>query len=273
MTKATDWEAQTGRSWAEMYRQTDRSFAGLTQRLLECIAPLPGEAVLDVGCGAGELSLALARARPRAQVVGIDVSPDLLSAARSRGSRHGNVRFIEADAGRWHGDDFEPDLLVSRHGVMFFDDPIAAFAHLRVLAAAGASFVFSCFRPLRENPWMAELAQFLPSLGGRADPEAPGPFAFGDPHRVREVLARSGWREVDIITVDYAFVAGQGDDPVGDASAFFARIGPAATALGGLPETERQAAWQGIREWLTANRRDDIVAFPAAAWIVAARNG
>lgn len=272
MSKAIEWEAQTGRAWADLYRQTDRSFGELTQRLLKAIAPLPGKAVLDIGCGAGELSLALGRARPRAQVLGVDVSADLLAVAERRGGQHGNVRFVEADAATWHGGDFQPDLLVSRHGVMFFPDPVAAFSHLRVLSAPAAPLVFSCFRQFRENPWMAELVEFLPAVGERADPEAPGPFAFADPHRVRDVLTRAGWEAIDFITVDYAFIAGQGDDPVGDAMSFFARIGPAAAALRELAQDERDAAWERIRAWLEAHCSDGIVAFPAAAWIAVARS-
>ena len=82
MTSGYDWEDIVGRSWADMYAQTDRSFAGLTQRLLERISPLPGEAVLDIGCGAGELTLAMTRARPRAEIIGLDVSAHLLAVAR-----------------------------------------------------------------------------------------------------------------------------------------------------------------------------------------------
>ena len=91
MTNAADWQGDVGQSWAGMHAQLDRSFAGLTTRLLERIRPKPGEAVLDVGCGAGELSLAVARMRPRSRVIGIDLSPALIAAALGRGGQHGNA--------------------------------------------------------------------------------------------------------------------------------------------------------------------------------------
>ena len=116
MRTRTDWQEQVGRSWAEMYRQTDRSFAELTRRLVGRIADLPGEAILDIGCGAGELSLEVAGVRPRAQVVGLDVSPDLVVVAGTRARGLANLDFAIGDAGTWRREGFSPDLLVSRHG-------------------------------------------------------------------------------------------------------------------------------------------------------------
>ena len=138
MTTETDWRTQVGRSWAQNYALTDRSFAGLTQVLLDRAAPLVGKRVLDIGCGAGELSLALARQNPDAQILGIDISHDLIEVAQTRAADLANARFIEADAGAWRDPAFAADLVVSRHGVMFFADPVAAFANIRAGTGAGA---------------------------------------------------------------------------------------------------------------------------------------
>ena len=129
MTTGMDWQESVGRTWAQMYPQTDRSFSGLTDHLLARIAAHAGNTVLDIGCGAGEVSLAIARARPKAQVLGLDVSADLIAAARLRAGERSTLRFVEGDAGSWSEQGFKPDLLVSRHGVMFFPDPPKAFAH------------------------------------------------------------------------------------------------------------------------------------------------
>ncbi|HVR91271.1 MAG TPA: class I SAM-dependent methyltransferase [Novosphingobium sp.] len=271
MTSGYDWEDAVGRSWAEMYAQTDRSFAGLTQRLLERISPLPGETVLDIGCGAGELSLAIARARPRAEVIGLDVSAHLVAVAQRRSGTRETPRFVHGDAASWSQPGFAPDLLVSRHGVMFFDDPPAAFAHLHAIAAPETRMAFSCFRSPRDNRWATDLAEMLGLPP--ADPTSPGPFAFADPQRVEAILAAGGWRNVDCEPVDYAYVAGVGEDPVSDAAAFFARIGPAAAPLRALEGAACAEVESKLSRWLEAHRSGDMVVFGAAAWIVTAQRG
>ena len=270
MTTGMDWRAQVGTSWAAMYQQTDRAFAGLTQRLLERVSARAGAAVLDIGCGAGELSLAIARGRSRAEVIGLDVSADLIGVAQERAVNHTNAEFTLGDAATWQREGFAPDLLVSRHGVMFFEDPLSAFTHLRGISAPGASLVFSCFRNPRENHWASDIAELL-GLPPAADPHAPGPFAFADPQYVEPVLAGAGWLEIDFEPVDFAYIAGMGSDPVSQASAFFARIGPAALALRELEGDARTAAQARITEWLEVHRSGDLVALGAAAWIVTAR--
>lgn len=273
MTTGSDWQAQVGRTWAENFALTDRSFAGLTQRLLERIGERPGGQVLDLGCGAGELALAVARMRPGARVVGLDVSADLIAAAQARGNgQHGNVEFELGDAAAWRKAGFTPDLLVSRHGVMFFDDPVGAFSSIRQGSAAGASLVFSCFRAPSANPWAMGMAAQL-GLPPAADPRAPGPFAFADQDYVQGILVGAGWTEIEFEPVDFAYVAGMGEDPVEDAMRFFRRIGPAAPVLAALAGEARDEAEGKLRGWLEQHRSGNLVALSAAAWIVSARNG
>jgi SAM-dependent methyltransferase len=269
MTNKAEWQAQVGQTWAENYRLTDRAFAGLTQRLLERIAEREGHSVLDVGCGAGELALAIARARPGARVVGVDVSPELVAAAQQRGESHGNASFVHADAGAWREPGFAPDVVVSRHGVMFFDDPAAAFANLHDQASDEAELIFSCFRGPAENPWASELARIL-DLPSSPDRTAPGPFAFADPRHVEDVLAVGGWQGMAFEPANFAYIAGKGEDPVEDAMQMFRRIGPAAPALRALEGAALARAEGWIRDWLGEHRSGDLVAFPAAAWIVTA---
>ena len=110
MTTGTEWQGRVGRAWAELHERTDRSLAGLTERLLARIAGLPGSKVLDIGCGAGELSLAIARARPEAHVLGVDVSDDLVAAARKRAGTNPRTLFAVADAAQWSDPHFAPEL-------------------------------------------------------------------------------------------------------------------------------------------------------------------
>lgn len=271
MTDKREWESGVGKAWAESWQLTDRSFAGLTSHLLETISSLPGRKVLDIGCGAGELALAIARQRSDARIIGVDVSPDLVETARKRAGDWPAVDFELGDAANWSREGFAPDLLVSRHGVMFFDDPVAAFTHLRAIAAPSARLAFSCFRSRGENAWAAGLAEILPAGGPAFDPLAPGPFAFADPARIQDILSRAGWSGIRIEPVDFAYVAGTGSDPVGDAREFFGRIGPSAPVLRSLEGDAREIVESKLLHWLGVNRRDSIVAFGAAAWQVTAR--
>ena len=272
MTDANEWLGSTGRSWAEQWRRTDRGFGPLTERLLERTREFAFDSVLDVGCGAGELSLALARGRPHITVTGIDLSPDLIEVALGRAANLANVFFLAADAAAWHpAGDFAPDFLVSRHGVMFFDDPAAAFTHLAGLAAPGASLMFSCFRERGENPFFTEVGRLLPDPEPPPPPGAPGPFAFADPSHVQSILETAGWTNVAFEPFDFAMIAGGGDQPVADAVEYFSLIGPAARAASELTSEERSRFLDRLRELARRNLHESIVSLRAAAWIVTAR--
>lgn len=268
----TVWRGIQGRNWAEMYSRTDRAFTGLTEQLLGLIRDLPGETILDIGCGAGELTLAVARQRPRATVIGLDISVDLLGAARQRAEHSRAVEFVLGDAAQWSRAGFTPDLLISRHGVMFFDAPEAAFEHLAQIAAPGAVLAFSCFRTLAENRWAADVNAIF-DIPERPDPRASGPFAFADPHHIEAVLSAGAWSAVQISPADSAFILGLGPDAVSDALDFVSNIGPSAAALAGMEPGARDEAEAALVRWLEENRSGDVVALPAAAWLVTARRG
>jgi SAM-dependent methyltransferase len=273
MTNASAWTGPVGRTWADEWRRTDLSFTELTARLLRKIEAVPGERIFDIGCGAGELSLALALARTGSNVLGVDISADLISASRHRSAGMPNVRFEAADVTGWSDPAFAPDLLVSRHGVMFFDDPVDAFVNLRMASAPGANLVFSCFGPFADNAWASELASTIGSteLAPFADRFGPGPFAFADPKRVQTILGRAGWGEVAFTPECFTYIAGGGEDPVAEALAFFRRIGPAAPRLRALPQIERAGAESALRALLERRCVRDRVCFDAMAWIVNAR--
>lgn len=274
MTGTREWTGRAGTSWAAEWRRTDRSFGGLTDRLLQRTREFTFDAVLDIGCGAGELSLAIARGRPRAQVVGVDISPQLVGVARERGTNLANVGFEVADAAEWTPTgEFRPQQLVSRHGVMFFDDPTAAFSHLAEISAPGAGLLFSCFRGPAENEIFGGFAKLLPSSGAASDPNAPGPTAFADPERVGKILSSAGWTEIGFEPFDFAMVAGAGENAVSDALDYFKVIGPAAATMAEMEPGEREEVEEKLRRYLQGKQFDGIVALGAAAWIVTARRG
>lgn len=274
MTDASEWQGRVGESWAAEWRRTDRSFGRLTDRLLQRSREFAFGSALDIGCGAGELSLALARGRPHVAVVGVDIAPHLVAVARERAVNHANVAFEIADAAEWQpAGGFAPQLLVSRHGVMFFADPVAAFAHLGAIAAPGAGLLFSCFRAWGENPVFTEIAALLPEPLPPPDPALPGPFAFSERARVERILAEAGWREVRFESFDFAMVLGGGADPVEDALGYVAAIGPAARAARELDPAARDRFLDRARGHLERHLQEGIVALRAGAWIVSARNG
>lgn len=267
-----EWEGPSGDSWAAQWRRTDRSFAVLTERLLSRLRGQQFGQAIDVGCGAGELSLAIARGRPDVRVIGVDVSPALVTAARERGSNLANVAFDLADAAAWQPPTgFAPQLVVSRHGVMFFADPTGAFRHLAAMSDSGAHLLFSCFRDPVENPFFTEVGRLLPQAPPPPPADTAGPFGFARRERIAQVLEGGGWEAVAIDAFDFPMVAGAGEHPVDEAMAYFTTIGPAARAARELDPEARTRFLDRLRGMCEANLRDGVVSLAAAAWIVSAR--
>jgi len=275
MLGASEWQGSTGKAWSEEWRRTDRTLAPVNQALLARVRPLDGGRILDVGCGAGATSFALADALPDTRVTGLDLSEALIGAARARTAGRANVRFAIGDAARWTPDDGSFDLIVSRHGVMFFDDPVAAFTHLRALAPGGG-LIFSCFRSAAENEWVAAMRpvieRHMPAALAAPAPAA-GPFAFADPARIAAILGEAGFPPPVIEPFDFDFLVGAGADPLGDAIAYFKRIGPLARLLATLDEPAQAAFLGDVAKVAATRRAREGIVFRAAAWIVSSKAG
>lgn len=265
---SSEWSGRVGDVWAEEWRRTDRSFvpvdAALVDAAIARVAGLEAPLIVDIGCGAGTTSLSMAARLPAARIVGVDLSQALIDVAGSRMPPDSQLRFEQGDASTWAGET-EIDLLLSRHGVMFFADPVGAFAHLHSLARPGGALVFSCFRAPRLNVWASGLSHLMPK--GSADPHAPGPFAFADQEHVSRILDRAGWREAQPQALDVDYVAGSGSDPVADAIDYFRRIGPVARALRDMDEPGRSRLEQGLADLVRQHHEGDRVIFTAAIWI------
>ena len=267
------WSGQMGETWAALHEQLDRQVEPPGRAALELAAPAKGERVLDVGCGPGATTLDIARAvGPEGAVLGVDVAPMLLDIARRRADGVESVSFVEADAQTYA---FEPggfDLVYSRFGVMFFDDPTAAFANLRRACRAGGRLAFVCWRAPADNPLFkigGKLASELFPDRPAPAPDAPGPFAFADDARVRAILAESGWRDIRIDPIDVE-IGGLGLD---ESVALMTRAGPLGAALReaeGADDLRQQAA-ERLRPLLEPFAGPDGVRFPAACWLVAAK--
>ncbi|MXP29098.1 methyltransferase domain-containing protein [Porphyrobacter algicida] len=271
MTDHRDWTGRVGTIWAHEWRRTDRSFRELTPRLLQAIEADDYDSALDIGCGAGEISCALAEAHPDRRITGLDISSELLEVARERGRTFGNLAFVQGDAAT--GTTGHPSQrLVSRHGVMFFAEPEVAFAHLRNHSGPETRLTFSCFRARSENEWDAATLSALPDPPAPpVNLEEPGPFAFGNRDRVAAILGDAGWKEITFDSIDYRMVFGAGEDPVADACDYLTRVGPTAMPIAALGDAARHATIERLAEVLERYRVGAAVAIPAAAWIVSAR--
>ena len=262
------WNATAGQTWAAFQGQLDRQLEPLGAEAMRALAPAPGERLLDIGCGCGQTSLALAeRVGTAGAVLGVDISQPMLAVAERR--TDGSVaRFRRADA---QADDLGEavfDGVFSRFGVMFFSDPVAAFANIRRALKPAGRLAFVCWRPLAENPWMfvpLEAARpMLPPLAP-PDPTAPGPFAFSDPARVRAILDEAGFALVQVTPFDTRIGSGGLDETM--ALAF--RVGPLGGALREHPEIA-PAVTDVVRAALAAYLTEAGVLMPAAVWIVSA---
>ncbi len=191
------WTSASGDKWATMADRIDAAHAKVTRELVRRAGALAGSRVLDVGCGAGTSVRAFLAAG--AQVTGLDLAPRLIAHARASLPVGSRATFIKADA-QSHG--FEPgqfDVIASQFGVMFFDDPVAAFANLRRAARPGGRIVFAAWAAAEENPWFQiPKAAAEAELGSvEADPNAPSPTAFRDIGRVEGILREAGWQDVE----------------------------------------------------------------------------
>jgi SAM-dependent methyltransferase len=274
MTRGHEWSAGVGTVWAEQWQSTDRTFAAMAPQLdaaIDRLAPPPGGRVADIGCGAGATSVSLARRRPDLDILGIDIAPQLVAVAEERGADLSNLTFSVGDAAGISAT-AAYDMLISRHGVMFFDDPVAAFTRLHAMAKPGAPIVFSCMRAMIHNRWAYDLVEAV--TGQAPEPPAayvPGPFAFADRDFTADLLARTGWKEAAASIADYGYQAGAGDDPVEDALRTFILIGPAASLLKQASDAERAALLDRIRAVLERYQDSANVSLPASAWIWTAR--
>jgi SAM-dependent methyltransferase len=269
------WNSVAARRWLDLDAKQDVVFAPITAALFERAGLAAGERVLDVGCGGGGTTIDVARrVGATGRAVGLDVSRPMLDAARRCAPPGLPIEFILADAATHVFAPASFDALVSRFGVMFFADPVGAFANLRRALRRGGRTVFACWRAAKLNGWQMtplraalRCVPRLPEIG----PEEPGPFSFADETRVRRILGGAGFAEVELTAIDLEIdiAAGQGfESAVATAQA----IGAASRAMEGRPEHERAAAAEEMRAALAPHQRGPRVPLGAAVWIVEAVN-
>jgi len=277
--QVADWNGQSGERWVANQTRLDAMAAVFGQAAIEAAAPATGERVLDVGCGAGASSLALAaRVGAGGQVLGLDISEPLIGRARALAPQDTPALFRVADASSAELPDGAFDILFSRFGVMFFDDPTAAFTHMRRALKPGGRVAFVCWRGMAENDWvrlpMGAMKGILPPMTPPG-PEAPGPFSFGDRTRVAHILTAAGFTDIAIAPFDASTPFGEGgtqDAAIDDAVKMTLEVGPLSRALADQPNDIRARAAAAVRAAFAGRAGERSVMINGAAWIVMARN-
>ena len=266
------WNAEVGQRWAKFQDEIDAMFLPLTQAALDRAAARPGENVVDIGCGCGATVIELARrVGPRGSVLGVDVSAVMLARAAARIAGLHPARLVEADASS-HPFAGTANLVFSRFGVMFFDDPVEAFANIRQALTPGGRLVMAVWRRLAENPWAAvPLAAALPHLPPQPppDPHAPGPFAFADSARVRSILSEAGFSEIEIDPHDTMIRLG-GSGEAAEAAARSLEIGPVARAVRDADQRTRDAAQSAILAEFRRLQGPEGLSLAGGIWLISA---
>jgi ubiquinone/menaquinone biosynthesis C-methylase UbiE len=267
------WNGPGGQRWTDRQQTQDLMLAQVADILIDRARPKAGERIVDVGCGCGATTTALAqRVGPTGRVFGIDISAPMLARARQIAPAGLPIEFELADATIYP---FEPrsfDLLASRFGVMFFAEPVLSFANMHRALRPSGRLAFACWREPRDNPWLMLPLQAvykhvpkLPQVG----PEDPGPFAFASEQRVTRILSEAGFSKIALepcnLLLDIAI--GRGLDAAVESAL---EIGPASRALEEQPPELRAAAKASVREALAPFATGQSVPLPGSIWIVTA---
>jgi SAM-dependent methyltransferase len=274
------WNGEAGSHWSERDDQMSAMLRPLGEAAIKRAAPEAGEWVLDIGCGCGDTTVALARAVGcSGGALGVDISAPMLVTASQKvdglaEELCGGATFKLADASTY---DFAPagfDLLFSRFGIMFFADPAAAFTNLRCALKPAGRLTFLCWGPVDQNDWIT-----VPMKAARAhlpptppmEPRAPGPFAFASTAYVTDILQTAGFIDIEFESTEPIMKLGNGGSL--DASLeFFMELGPLSSALVDQPESIRHAVRESVLAAITDRYVEGYVELPGKCWLVTARN-
>ncbi|EHB49866.1 Methyltransferase type 11 [Mycolicibacterium rhodesiae JS60] len=265
------WNTTAGCAWVDAQDVLDPMMKGLEDLLVDAVATGSGRRVLDVGCGTGGTTLAVARRLgTEGRCLGADVSEPMIAAARARAERDGiPASFILADVQTHPFERASVDTIISRFGVMFFNDPVQAFTNLRRAATDDGALHVIAWRSAAENPFMTtglrEAAPLLPNLRPPAA-DGPGQFSFADPQRVAATLNAGGWTDVDLQPIDVECTL-----PEPELIGFFTRLGPVGLALQGEDERTRAHVIEAVRPAFDPFVHGTEVRYTAACWMISAK--
>jgi SAM-dependent methyltransferase len=268
------WNGPATASWVTTPDRYDRMLEDLGRRALDAAQLAAGDRVLDVGCGAGQLTREAARrVAPTGRVLGVDLSAPLVELARSR-TDDPAVSYVVGDAQVDPVPDPPYDVVVSRFGVMFFDDPVAAFGNIRAATGDAGRLSVVVWQAAAANEWvLTAVAAILPHVGPPDLPpaDAPGPFSLAEPDRIHSVLGAAGWVDVNVRPVETTVLLGTGD--VDSVVRQYEDDLLGRLMLAKAEEDARGAARAALREALEPRMSAEGLRLGAAAWVVTASRG
>ncbi|MBZ9744087.1 class I SAM-dependent methyltransferase [Mesorhizobium sp. CO1-1-7] len=269
--QAALWNDASGKAWVEMQPILDEILAPFERLVVDAGYPGEGGNVLDIGCGAGATTLAVARrVGNNGRCVGLDISQPLVALAteRTQAEEVANASFEVGDAQTYAFESGRFDAVVSRFGIMFFDDPVAAFSNIRQAARRGGKLAFVAWRSPAENDFMTTAgraaAPFLPTAPA-PDPDAPGQFAFADGAKVKRILEASGWSSIDVRQANLPCKIAEGDLMM-----YATRLGPLAAALREVDQATAEKIITVLPAAFAPFVKDGQARFNAACWLVTA---
>jgi SAM-dependent methyltransferase len=278
-TQIEFWNGETGRNWVNHDALMETMLQPLGETVIDTLAPQPGEHALDIGCGCGHTSLNLAqRVGAEGSVTGIDISAPMLAVAShlaaERNTTNAPIVFVEADA---QNHAFEPecyDVVFSRFGVMFFEDPVTAFTNIRSALSASGRLAFCCWQPRAVNPFMTVPAmaalELLPAPP-QMPPRTPGPFAFEEADYVTEVLTRAGFVSVAVTPLQKPLNFGRGLSLI-DIVERLVQIGPIAQMVREAPDDLQQPVRDKVIDAVAPFYAEDAgITLDGQFWQVTAR--
>ena len=275
--QADYWNGDDSQHWVTAQEKYDAMLAPYVDRIFGAAGLTSADRVLDIGCGCGATTLAAAGIVSSGEAVGIDLSKPMIERARQRAidAGVGNARFEVADAQTFKLP-VPFNAAISRFGVMFFTEPVAAFRNIHDVLWPGGHVAFVCWQDAAHNEWasvpMATILEHLPPPAGAEPPPpgAPGPFAFADPNHVRSVLTDAGFTDVALDDVKDKLVIGGGGG-IDEAVDFIAHSGVARRTMGDAAPEARTAALTAVRAALAPYASPDGVRLGASAWLVTAK--
>jgi SAM-dependent methyltransferase len=273
LEQARAWNGNEGDSWTSHEESFNASTRRHTERLRLAAAVATDDDVLDIGCGCGQTTRMFAQLAPRGTALGVDLSAPMLERARERSAAAGiaNVRFEQADA-QVHP--FAPgafSVAVSRFGVMFFDDPVAAFTNVRRALRPDGRLAFVAWQELARNEWLLSIRGALAAGRELPSPPAgmPGPFGLADPDAVRTILTDAGFTDINVADIKEPVELGVDTE---HAYTFVSGIGVTQGMLQDLDDAAREQALTELRAMLAAHEASEGVLLGSHAWLVTATN-